>query len=203
MFNIYSELIEDKKVQVANENDSIEDLLAKMEFNTLPVLNDENKYLGIISKVNIYEKMFKEKIDIKGKIVRDFMLQHEPITKKDTLDEVLIKLSNNRYLFLSVINEEGKFIGIVTNTTMRKLFSNIIAVERKDSISLVTMDGIGTLNRVTKILKKYRVNIVSISTIDTEVMRLKYIYIKVTCDEKYPLDFVKRKLAENGFNDIA
>lgn len=203
MFNIYSKLIEDKKVQVANENDSIEDLLAKMEYNTLPVLNDEKKYLGIISKVNIYEKIFKEKIDIKGKTVKDFMLQHEPITKKDTLDDVLIKLRNNRYLFLSVINEDGKFIGIITNTTMMKLFSNIIAIDKKDSIHLVTLDGIGTLNRVTKILKRYRANIVSISTIDVEVMMLRYIYIKVTCDEKYPLDFVKRKLAESGFNDIA
>lgn len=202
MFNIYSKLIENKKVQKVNINDSIEKILKDMKYNTIPVVDNDNKYLGVINKVCIYEKIFNENIDLKTLTIQDFLINHEAITQNDKLEDILNKLINNRYLFLSVVDEKNVFLGIIPNSKIIKYYSNSIGIDNTDSISLVTYDSLGTLNRITKILKKYKTNIISLSTIDLSIMNLKHLYFKVDCNEKYSLKFIKDKLKEEGFNNI-
>lgn len=119
--NILFFLTPKSEVACVEENDSLRQVLEKMEFHgytAVPLLSMEGKYIGTITEGDVLRKLKKENFpglhdmeDISVMEVmrgRDNKAVHVDVDMKELLDRV------KRQNFVPVVDDEKVFIGIVT-----------------------------------------------------------------------------------------
>lgn len=118
--------IDAEKVAILQENHTLEHamlVLTNVRYSLIPVLNNENKIVGLISLAMILQKITGvEQIHMNqlGKYkVREVMRTEFPIIHQDTqVEEVLNELVDES--FICIENEENEFVGIVTRKELLK-----------------------------------------------------------------------------------
>lgn len=190
----------EKQVMVASPKENVLEVIKKMgSYHTIPVVDENGYYLGVINKTAIYEKMLFQNYNAENKTVSEEILTYDYITEKDKMEDVLGKLEQARYLFLPLVEETEnglKFEGIIPNKKILMLFDNMLAKHKKGvSISILAYDSIGQLYRIAKVLKKEGISIISISVIDLEVLEQREIVLKLNITEEQ-LPEVKELLRE-------
>ena len=118
--------IDAEKVAILQENHTLEHamlVLTNVRYSLIPVLNKENKIVGLISLAMILQKITGvEQIHMNqlGKYkVREVMRTEFPIIHQDTqVEEVLNELVDES--FICIGNEENEFVGIVTRKELLK-----------------------------------------------------------------------------------
>jgi len=99
-------------------------VLTQVKFSMIPVLEDGDKYVGLVGLGNVMEKIFEvspESIDpenLKDYTVQDVIVEAPSITVDWTIEEVLHLLVD--YAFIPVVEEDGTFVGILTRKQMLK-----------------------------------------------------------------------------------
>ena len=103
------------------------DIIEENGFLSLPV-TDDDKFIGFLSKQYVYEKFFESgEKDFEAflqKPVSDFAyMKVEPV--KDTLfiEEAADIFLNQQVRFLPVVNDFGKFLGIVTQKALFRVIT--------------------------------------------------------------------------------
>lgn len=175
-------------------------LIEENEFLSLPVVDDKT-FVGFLSKQYIYDAYFKsgEKdfVEFLKKPVSDFI--HEKIVTIDAdfhVEEAADLFFNNKIRFLPVVDSLNQFVGIVTQKALFRIITKIYGL--KDPKIVILMDDFkGKLAKLAELISKQGANIVNIANIDTEVMGLQEISIRVETED---LDKLVSKLSENGFN---
>ena len=175
-------------------------LIEENEFLSLPVVDDKT-FVGFLSKQYIYDAYFKsgEKdfTEFLKKPVSDFI--HEKIVTIDAdfhVEEAADLFFNNKIRFLPVVDSLNQFVGIVTQKALFRIITKIYGL--KDPKIVILMDDFkGKLAKMAELISKQGANIVNIANIDTEVMGLQEISIRVETED---LDKLVSKLSENGFN---
>lgn len=175
-------------------------LIEENEFLSLPVVDDKT-FVGFLSKQYIYDAYFKsgEKdfTEFLKKPVSDFI--HEKIVTIDAdfhVEEAADLFFNNKIRFLPVVDSLNQFVGIVTQKALFRIITKIYGL--KDPKIVILMDDFkGKLAKMAELISKQGANIVNIANIDTEVMGLQEISIRVETED---LDKLVNKLSENGFN---
>ncbi|MGM8214305.1 cyclic-di-AMP-binding protein CbpB [Bacillaceae bacterium W0354] len=114
-------------VQLKNPLEHALLVLTKTGYNSVPVLDLQSKFCGIISKSNIIEEMFGvESIEVSRLSelkVEEVMERNIPTLREDdTLEKALHVLIN--YTFVCVVNEEQKMKGILTRREILKQLRN-------------------------------------------------------------------------------
>lgn len=118
--------IDAEKVAILQEDHTLEHamlVLTNVRYSLIPVLNKENKIVGLISLAMILQKITGvEQIHMNqlGKYkVREVMRTEFPIIHQDTqVEEVLNELVDES--FICIGNEENEFVGIVTRKELLK-----------------------------------------------------------------------------------
>ena len=118
--------IDAEKVAILQEDHTLEHamlVLTNVRYSLIPVLNKENKIVGLISLAMILQKITGvEKIHMNqlGKYkVRDVMRTEFPIIHQDTqVEDVLNELVDES--FICIGNDEDEFVGIVTRKELLK-----------------------------------------------------------------------------------
>ena len=118
--------IDAEKVAILQEDHTLEHamlVLTTVRYSLIPVLNKENKIVGLISLAMILHKITGvEQIHMNqlGKYkVRDVMRTEFPIIHQDTqVEDVLNELVDES--FICIGNEEDEFVGIVTRKELLK-----------------------------------------------------------------------------------
>ena len=118
--------IDAEKVAILQENHTLEHamlVLTNVRYSLIPVLNKENKIVGLISLAMILQKITGvEQIHMNqlGKYkVREVMRTEFPIIHQDTqVEEVLNELVDES--FICIGNKENEFVGIVTRKEFLK-----------------------------------------------------------------------------------
>jgi len=199
MRNILKSLIIENPT-VVKKGEILNEAIKKMkEYNNIPVVDENNRYIGVISKVPSYEAIFENE-NAKNSTVDNFLIEYTPVTLNDTLDEIIAKLKETRCLFLPVVNEGNELLGIIPNKKTLDLFSNSIGSQNKgENIVVVYHDMKGVLSRLTAKLFKENVSIISITIVNLEVMNLRKVFCKVDADHE-KVEEIKEKLKKNGFN---
>ncbi|MCM1990950.1 CBS domain-containing protein [Oceanirhabdus seepicola] len=199
MRNILKNLIIENPT-VVKKGENLNEALKKMkEYNNIPVIDENNKYFGVISKVPSYEAIFENE-NAKNSTVDNFLMEYTPVTLDDTLDEIIAKLKETRCLFLPVVNEDNELLGIIPNKKMLNLFSNSIGSENKgENLVVVYRDMKGVLSKLTTKLYKENVSIISMTIVNLKVMNLKKVFCKVDAESE-KVEEIKEKLKKNGFN---
>lgn len=168
-------------------------------FLSLPVV-DDRKFIGFLSKQYIYDKFFEEKGEsletFLEKPVAEFISEKVETVNEDlSVEEAADLFFNNKIRFIPVIDSYNNFVGIVTQKALFRIITKIYGL--KDPKIVILMDDFkGLLAKLTEAISKQGANIVNIANIDTEVMGLQEVSIRVECED---LDKLVEKLKEKGY----
>ena len=118
--------IDAEKVAILQEDHTLEHamlVLTNVRYSLIPVLNKENKIVGLISLAMILHKITgveQIRMNQLGKYkVREVMRTEFPIIHQDTqVEDVLNELVDES--FICIGNEEDEFVGIVTRKELLK-----------------------------------------------------------------------------------
>lgn len=176
------------------------DLIVKNGFLSVPVVDDK-KFVGFLSKQYIYDKFFESKqpsLDtFLEKPVGEFISEQMDCVSEDlSVEEAADLFFNNKIRFLPVVDSYDNFVGIVTQKSLFKIITKIYGL-RDPKIVILMDDFKGMLAKLAEIISKHGANIVNIAHIDTEVMGLQEVSIRVECED---LDKLVEKLKEKGYN---
>lgn len=189
------------KLITLSTKDTAENAIRTIEENgflSLPVL-DEKKFVGFLSKQFIYDEFFKSgETDYNKffqKTVGEFITTPLEVVKDSTPVEKAAEIFfKSKVRFLPVVDNDDKFLGILTQ---KALFDVIIKVFGLQDAKLVILssDFSGVIAKISEIIHKHGANITNIVQMDTGLMEIKEILIRLNCDN---LEKLVEKLKNNG-----
>ena len=191
-----------KDLKVLQPTDSAKYAIQLIEDNgflSLPVV-ENNKFIGFLSKQFIYDTFFKEEqTDIKiflEKPVSDFIFNKvDAVTPDLFIEEAADIFFKNKMRFIPVVGQQDEFLGIVTQNTLFGILTKIYGLH-DPKISILTDDFKGVLTKIAETISKNDGNITNIALLDTEVMGIQEISIRL---EGNDIDKIVKKLEEKGF----
>ena len=164
----------------------------------MPVVDDK-KFIGFLSKQYVYEKFLEsEEKDFEAfseKPVRDFVyMKIEPVKDNIFIEEAADMFANNQVRFLPVVDSYGYFLGILTQKSLFEIITKVYGL--KDAKIVIHSDDFaGTLSKIADIIYKHGANITNIAQMDTKVMGIQEISIRL---EGNNLDKLVTKLQDKG-----
>jgi acetoin utilization protein AcuB len=171
-------------------DDSLQCALQKINeknFLSIPVVEGK-KFVGVISKANIYEEYFEIGGDKKKYLeetrVRALIKTDIPVlNEKEEIEKAAHTLEIYGVPFLAVVDEWNTFLGIITHYALFREFSEILGINRGQRISVFVNDIPGQVAKISDIITKHRSDIISFVVIDPKAMtEIKEIAIRVRTD---------------------
>lgn len=175
------------------------ELIESNDYLSLPVV-DEEEFIGVLSKKYVYETYFKnnetDKDEFLNKPVSEFMKKKIPVIKDNLYVEDAAEIFfKNKIRFIPVLSEDNKFRGIITQKAIFKKYRELFGMN-EPKLVIYTYDFKGRLAKLTDIIYKYGGNITSLVIMNTNIMGLQEISIRVNSDN---IDKIINKLKQNGF----
>ena len=177
-----------KAIQIIEENG----------FLSLPVV-EEKKFLGFLSKQFIYDEFFKSgETDYNKffqKTVAEFITTPlEAVRESTPVEKAAEIFFASKIRFLPVVDNDNNFLGILTQ---KALFDVIIKVFGLHDAKLVILasDFSGVIAKISEIIYKHGANITNIVQMETGVMEVNEISIRL---EGKDLEKLVEKLKNNG-----
>jgi CBS domain-containing protein len=192
------------KLELAKENDSIEVTLKRMKegsFKTLPVVDEADHFVGVIHESSLYEAYFYNEVN-KGDFIqaeiRPLVNKNiESIHKNTDFLQVILSMEKMDIHFLPCIDDEQRFLGIVTRNNIFQAFESAFGYNEDGYlIEVVTIDAKGQLARLAKTISSTNSNIVSTIHFDLSVANLERVFIKVQTEN---IENLLEKITDEGF----
>ncbi|MCQ2974937.1 MAG: CBS domain-containing protein [Bacteroidales bacterium] len=116
----------DENIPILKPSDKPFEALSIMDINQvkiLPIVNNENEYLGLISEEDLNE------ISTESKSIKNYIKyninQYTYLTENQHIFDVLSKMSSSKLPLLAVINNTTKkYLGVITETTLINYMAN-------------------------------------------------------------------------------
>lgn len=197
-------MLSKNELTTVGPKENIKEALNLMESNgflSIPVVQEE-KFLGVISKGQIYEYFYKENLGNKGILseilVEDIMVTNVPVVSPEgKIEEAAHYLATKNTFFLAVIDNKGLMKGIVTHNAIFKQFSEIFGGNHGYGISIITYDIPGQISKLSKIISENNGQIISFVVVDLKsITKVKEIILRIHTKD---IDLIIRKLKEAGF----
>lgn len=195
------------KLTTVRMDESLESALSKMiggNFLSLPVV-DDGEFKGLLMKEAIYRKYFEEGYQdrekyLKNTEVRDLILEKfEVISGDERIEKASYLLKELSIPFLTVLDSNGKFDGILTHKAIFNAFSEVFGLEEGYRIVINLLDVPGQLARLTDFLRKEGANIINLAIVDAKVMGIVRVVLRVDTDAA---DDLINSLKEEGFKIV-
>lgn len=167
-------------------------------FLSLPVV-EGNKFVGFLSKQFIYDEFFKSgETDYNKffqKTVAEFITTPLEAVKDSTPVEKAAEIFfKSKIRFLPVVDNNNDFVGILTQKALFDIIIKVFGLHDA-KIVILSSDFSGVIAKISDIIYKSGANITNIVQMDTGVMEVKEILIRVECDN---LEKLVEKLKNNG-----
>lgn len=170
-------------------NKSIEDalnLMTQKEIRHLPVVNENNELLGIVSDRDIKMALPSILSDDDpsqslalsvSKIMRRHVIRCHPL---DFIEDIALDFYEMAIGSIPVI-QDNKVVGIVTQKDMLNTFLELTGVTMPGSIIEVHIDDkVGALYNITSIFKKHNIDILNILAYsDNQNLNKRYLMLRV------------------------
>lgn len=106
------------KIDVANENATVQEISAKLfagDFNGLPVVDDNNFVVGIVTAIDVLKAIQKGNA-LYNYRAKDIMTPNPSVVKKDTdIDEIIDIMIEKGIIMVPVVEHNtNKILGIVS-----------------------------------------------------------------------------------------
>ncbi|SFA98153.1 MULTISPECIES: CBS domain-containing protein [unclassified Bacillus (in: firmicutes)] len=197
------------KSYTVQQDETLKDVLEKLEqhqIDALPVLNGE-LYLGVINRYRIYELFFNSQLSrdefLQATLVKNVVSHQDKFLQGHELFEnTLVDLKD--FPLLAVVDEQRKFLGVVTRFDVMEQFQSAFGVNRPGvRIAFTSVETEGRIARLAEIAHHFHEHIISLVTFDETDKLVRRIVMKV--EKKDNMDKFIKKLEEHGFRilDIA
>ncbi|MDZ5607711.1 cyclic di-AMP binding protein CbpA [Bacillus pseudomycoides] len=174
------------------------DHLNKTGYRCVPVLDEKKeKFLGNVYKVDILE--YKGSLDDN---LLELLSDKDGYVKEDS-SFFKVFFTIKKLPYLSVIDEKGTFLGILTHKKVFELLEDAWGVHSsKYSVMIGTQDYNGAIQKLSTVLKKYS-GIQSLMTFDNDALLVRRIMF--TLGEEFKeegLETLLKDLEDHGFRVV-
>ncbi|MBO1579421.1 cyclic di-AMP binding protein CbpA [Bacillus sp. XF8] len=174
------------------------DHLNKTGYRCVPVLDEKKeKFLGNVYKVDILE--YKGSLD--DNLLKLLSDKDGYVKEDSSFFKVFFTIKKLPYL--SVIDEKGTFLGILTHKKVFELLEDAWGVHSsKYSVMIGTQDYNGAIQKLSTVLKKYS-GIQSLMTFDNDALLVRRIMF--TLGEEFKeegLETLLKDLEDHGFRVV-
>jgi len=188
---------------IIKENDTIGNtltLLKEHKLKSAPVLNDEGKFVGIISKEVLFEKMEEfpnmSYTEFQSRSVAEIVVPIESLKIDSRFEETLPLIV--RYPFVPIADENHLFIGIVKRKSITQVLESAFGVGVIGLRLLIgTPELEGRLEKIMEITHQLHLNVITAMAFDAGDTLTRRVMLKVEpTDQKNELI---HRLEKNGF----
>jgi predicted transcriptional regulator len=107
-----------EQVEVAKEDAKIEQISAKLfagEFNGMPIVNDNDSVIGIVTAIDVL-KAIREGKSLNAMTAKDIMTPNPSVIKKDTpINDIIDIMIKKEIVMVPVVEDNtNKIIGVVS-----------------------------------------------------------------------------------------
>lgn len=185
------------------KDDTIGHALKVMEAHKLksvPVINNNGKYEGILSKeglFEVFEKGFNGTFEeLKNKNIEEIISRIQPLYLDSRFEETLPIIV--RYPFVPIVDEENMLLGIVKRKEITNALESSFGVGAAGIRILIgTAEMEGRLEKILDIAHSLHLNIITALAFDAKDKFNRRVLIKVEHTDKKE-EFIDR-LEKNGF----
>lgn len=178
-------MIPTKDLSVINLHDTIGDAIKAIDEHrmlSLPVLDGE-KFVGVLSKGNLYEAFFTElscsKEEFMSREIASFVKTDVISCSIETrLEEAAALFLSSEVRFIPVTDASNHLLGIITQQAVFKQYRSLFD-SKYNSITLVLDNYKGALARLGEIISNAGGNIVNFVQVDTDLMNLIELHISI------------------------
>lgn len=175
-------------------------LIDEKGFLSIPVV-DGKEFVGFLSKQYVYDEFFKSGVDslnefLKAPVSQFIKLKIEAVKDSIPVEEAAQLFFKNKMRFLPVVDNNGKFVGILTQKALFDIVVQMLGVEDAKLV-IFSSDYTGSLARISEIISKHGANITNIAKFDTGTMGIQEICIRLEGDN---LETLVEKLKSHGIN---
>jgi len=118
-------MIKPPSVDIKTEISKIIELMLKTGVEAIPVINEDNKLVGLISDYDILKKMLNHS-KIKKLRVRDVMNESIKLLREDDSISLARRvMRHNKWEKLPIVNSDGKLLGVITSMDILTRFYKI------------------------------------------------------------------------------
>lgn len=197
-------MLESKQLTTISPKDTIENALRIIEENnflSIPVAEGE-KFYGSISKDRIYafyyEKSPDKKCFLSDFIVENVMRTDVPsILPSEEMEKAAHFLEVKNIAFVAVVDESGKFQGIVTHHAIFHEFTELFGLNKGRRLSVIAVDVPGQISKLSRIITENKGDIISFVVVDPKsVTEVREIVIRIQTDN---FEKIVEKVADAGF----
>lgn len=189
------------KLTVLSPEDTAQKAIQIIEDNgflSLPVVEGK-KFVGLLSKQFIYDEFFKSgETDynkfFQKKIAEFIITPLESIKDSTPVEEAAEMFFKSKIRFLPVVDNNNDFIGILTQKALFDIIIRVFGLHDA-KIVILSSDFSGVIAKISEIIYKSGANITNIVQMDTGLMEVKEISIRVECTN---LEKLVDKLKNNG-----
>jgi predicted transcriptional regulator len=188
---------------VVSHQDSLLSALNKLEeeqIDGLPVL-DGQTYVGTVTRYSIYENYFKSlqtKDEYLTKTTVSQIATHQDrfLEGNEIFENLLLDLKD--YPLLSVVDDNRKFLGVVTRSDCLEQFGSAFGVHRKGiRIAFTSVETEGRIAKLAEIAHQFHEQIISLVTFDETDKLVRRIVLKI--EKNNNVDKFVKKLEDFGF----
>jgi len=193
-----------EKLITISPKESIKKALEVIEENNLlsiPVAEDE-KFYGSISKERIYAYYFEKCLD-KQCLLTDFTVENvmridvPTIHPLEQIEKAAHFLAVESVSFIAVLDEYGKFKGIVTHNAIFHEFTELFGLNKGRRLAVIAYDIPGQISKLSKIITENNGDIISFVVVDPKsVTDVKEIVIRVRTED---FQGILEKVKQAGF----
>ena len=166
---------------------------------SLPVVDGE-KFVGVLSRKYIYEMYFNEnggdkEAFMKRRVAEFMKTKIEPIKENILIEDAAALFLEKQLKFIPICDEHDRFEGIVTPSAILERYRKIYG-SKNPRLVIYTFDFKGKLAKILEVIAKHHGSVKNIVQMDTEVMGLQEISLRVDCKD---IDKVVKGLRGAGF----
>ncbi|PLR99775.1 CBS domain-containing protein [Bacillus sp. T33-2] len=191
------------KCYTVQSDETLETALQKLEeyqIDGLPILKGE-EYIGVVTRFGIYQSYFssdKNKDEyMQGTLVTDIAKYQDRFLKGNEIFETTL-LELKDFPLLAVVDENRKFLGVVTRSDVLEQFESAFGMQRKGvRIAFTSVETEGRIARLAEIAHQFHEHIISLVTFDETDKLVRRIVMKV--EKKDNLQRFIQKLEGSGF----
>lgn len=186
---------------------TLKDALALLEMHQidgLPVLKGD-KYIGVITRYNIYESYFhsgKQQDEFLTATLVNEITSHEDqfLLGGELFEKTLLDLKD--FPLLAVVDSNKTFLGVVTRSDVLSSFESAFGVNRPGvRIAFTSVETEGRIARLSEIAHQFHEHIISLVTFDETDKLVRRIVMKI--EKKDNIEKFTKKLEEHGFRILS
>ena len=135
------------RVVAANQNNTAEQISARLlsgEFNGLPVVDENDSVIGIVTALDILKAIQEggagggEGKKLNSILAKDIMTPNPSVVKTDTpIEKVIDIIIEQEIVLVPVINDNNRIVGVVTRLDIirEKLNEGFITIGKREGLS--------------------------------------------------------------------